>query len=277
MLMNKMKKLFGEYEMTWKRVVIFAIASAIYTGLINSVPFLLNTSFRDIAINFECWILFAIFIIVNCKSWKEACLKCFVFFLISQPLVYLIEVPFSKEGFAIFRFYKYWFAWTILTIPGSIIAYQVKKKNWLSVIIFSVVLVYLGYISSKYSLSVIYNSPYHLLSAITSLLMGLVLIFILFDEKMQRIVLIVILLISFAVSFYFNNRDSKTEIQLSGDYKAIKVENEDVIKTKVQGDKLIVHSKKDGYSYIEIVNENGDVIEYYVTVSGGNIYVNIFD
>ena len=36
--------------------------------------------------------ILAIFIIVNCKNSKDAIIKCFVFFLISQPLIYLVEI-----------------------------------------------------------------------------------------------------------------------------------------------------------------------------------------
>ena len=92
--MKYIKKLFGEVNMTWPKVIIFAVVTAIYTALINQVPFFKYTSFRDIAISFECWILFAIIIIVNSKSGLDSALKTFVFFLISQPLIYLIEVPF---------------------------------------------------------------------------------------------------------------------------------------------------------------------------------------
>ena len=59
------------------------------------IPITADTSFRDIAIKFECWILFGIIIICNSKNPKDSALKCFVFFLISQPLVYLIQVPLS--------------------------------------------------------------------------------------------------------------------------------------------------------------------------------------
>ncbi len=41
----------------------------------------------------------------------------FFFFLISQPLIYLLQVPFSSMGFELFIYYKYWFIWTLLTIP----------------------------------------------------------------------------------------------------------------------------------------------------------------
>lgn len=119
-----MKKYFGEYNIRWSRVIILAVITAVYTAVINLMPFLKETSFQDIAISLECWILFAVFIIVNCKNWWEASLKCFVFFLISQPLIYLIEVPFNSLGWRIFQYYKYWFIMTVLTLPGAVVAFQ---------------------------------------------------------------------------------------------------------------------------------------------------------
>ena len=112
-----MKKIFGEVDLTWKRLIICAVLIGISVGLLNSVPFLFDTTITDIATYFDFWIFCGIFIIMNSKSNKEAALKCFVFFLISQPLIYLAEVPFNRMGWGIFVYYKPWFIWTLLTIP----------------------------------------------------------------------------------------------------------------------------------------------------------------
>jgi hypothetical protein len=48
--MNKLKKYFGQQHMTWTRVLLLAVITAVYTALINQVPFLKDTSFQDIAI-----------------------------------------------------------------------------------------------------------------------------------------------------------------------------------------------------------------------------------
>ena len=80
--------------MSWVKLIIFAVITGVYTGLINQISFLHNTSFSDIAVSFECWIFFGTVIIMNSKSNIDSALKCFVFFLVSQPLVYLTEVPF---------------------------------------------------------------------------------------------------------------------------------------------------------------------------------------
>ena len=94
--MEKIKKIFGEINITWLKLIISAIMIGIYTALMALIPTLKYTSFHDITVTFEVWILFGIIIIMNSKSAVDSALKCFVFFLISQPLVYLIQVPFNS-------------------------------------------------------------------------------------------------------------------------------------------------------------------------------------
>ena len=112
-----MKKLFGDINLTWKKLIIFAVIAGAYTALMAIIPCLLFTSFIAITATFEAWIFFGIIIIMNSKSNKDAALKCFVFFLISQPLVYLLQVPFSRMGWGLFGYYKNWIIWTILCLP----------------------------------------------------------------------------------------------------------------------------------------------------------------
>ena len=54
-----MKKLFGGIDLTWKKLIIFAIITAIYTATMAIIPITKDTSFRDIAATLEWWILFA--------------------------------------------------------------------------------------------------------------------------------------------------------------------------------------------------------------------------
>ena len=79
------------------------------------IPALHYSSFHTIVVSFEVWILFGIIIIMNSKSNLDSALKCFVFFLISQPLVYLIQVPFSELGWMLFGYYKFWFIWNSIS------------------------------------------------------------------------------------------------------------------------------------------------------------------
>lgn len=125
-----MKKIFGGIDLTWKKLIIFSILVGIYTAIVATVPALKYTSFHTIAVTLEVWIFFGIFIIMNSKSNKDAALKCFVFFLISQPLIYLLQVPFSWQGWRLFSYYKFWFIWTILCLPMGYIGYYMKSDKW---------------------------------------------------------------------------------------------------------------------------------------------------
>ena len=125
-----MKKLFGGINLTWPRVIIGAVIAVVVTAVFAIVPIFLNTSFHTITATFEVWILFGIFIIMNSKSNLDSALKCFVFFLISQPLVYLIQVPFSSMGWGLFGYYGYWFIWTLLCFPMGFVGYYMKKDKW---------------------------------------------------------------------------------------------------------------------------------------------------
>ena len=86
-----MKKLFGEIDLNWKKLIILSIIMGIYPGIVAMIPVLKDTSITDLTVTFEVWIFFGIFIIMNSKSAKESALMCFVFFLISQPLIYLTQ------------------------------------------------------------------------------------------------------------------------------------------------------------------------------------------
>ena len=190
-----MKKLFGEIDLNWKKLIIFAVIAAIYTALMAIIPIFDDTSFSDIATYFEWWILFGIIIIVNSKSPKDSALKCFIFFLISQPLIYLLQVPFSPLGWGLFKFYKYWFIWTLLTIPMGYIGYYIKKKNIFSVIIVLPMLLFLALLGIGYMGKVVENFPHHLLSFIVCFIMIIVIVLNLFDRKKERLICFIITLL----------------------------------------------------------------------------------
>ena len=124
------KKLFGGINLTWSKLIIAAVIAGVITAVIAIIPALHYTSFIGITVTFEVWILFGILIIMNSKSNLDAGLKCFVFFLISQPLVYLIQVPFSSMGWQLFGYYRYWFMWTLLCFPMGFVGYWMKKDKW---------------------------------------------------------------------------------------------------------------------------------------------------
>ena len=276
--MEKIKKYFGEFNMTWPRVILLAIITAVYTALINQVPFLQDTSFQDIAVYPDCWFLFAIFIIVNCKKWWEASLKCFVFFLVSQPLIYLIEVPFYEYGWEIFRYYENWFKITLLTLPGAAIAFQLKRKNWLSVLVLSVATGYLSAASVRYFRTAMTNFPYHLLSAMFCLALAIFFVFVLLDKKKHRIASLAVVasvLIAFVV---FTGIDKTEDIFLDEGNWTYSVEDESVAAVEIaDGNHITVTAKHDGNTFIRFENADGTEKNYLVTVSGGNVWISPID
>lgn len=138
-------KLYGGIDFKWWKVIVFAVATAILTAVFLIVPVFENTSFKRMGVTLEAWIFFAIIIMANCKKPLESALKTFVFFLVSQPLIYLIQVPFSSMGWQLFGYYRYWFILTILTFPAAFIGWFITKKNWLSLLILSPMLFILTY------------------------------------------------------------------------------------------------------------------------------------
>lgn len=164
--MKRIQTLFGGLDLSWTKLVIFAVIAGLYTGLMALLPIAENTSFEDISISFEWWILFGILIIMNSQTPLDSALKCFVFFLISQPLVYLVQVPFYASGWSIFGYYRWWFRWTLLTFPMGFIGYYMKKGRWWGLGILAPMIALLGYHYYGFLNETLSWFPHHLLSAI---------------------------------------------------------------------------------------------------------------
>ena len=185
--MTKLRDLFFHTKMTWLRVVVFAVATAVATALILILPFTAHTSLANIGATLECWILFALIIILNCEKPFEAGLKTFVFFLISQPLIYLFQVPFSSRGWELFEYYGYWFVWTLLCFPGAMIAWYVKKDNLVSALILSVATAYLGASCVGFGATAIEEFPHQLIAALFCAVSAVGLIVVLLKKKSGRL------------------------------------------------------------------------------------------
>ena len=138
-------RLYGGLNMSWPGVLLFAVGAAVLTSVFLIVPAFQNTSFVRMGVTFEAWIFFAVLIMANCKKPLESACKTFVFFLVSQPLIYLFQVPFSAMRWGLFGYYKYWFILTLLTFPAAFIGWYIKKRNWLSLLILAPVLFLLTY------------------------------------------------------------------------------------------------------------------------------------
>jgi hypothetical protein len=146
---NFLHKIFGGLNMSWPVVIAMSVILGVYTALMAMlVPD--GNSFHDIAVTPEWWVLPAIIIIVNCKKPLESALKVFVFFLISQPLVYLIQVPFNNMGWGLFQYYPYWLKITLATFPAGFVGWYLKKDEWYSGVILSFMTVFLVYTGINY-------------------------------------------------------------------------------------------------------------------------------
>ena len=188
--MKVLKKLFGGLNMTWWKLILFAVIAGVYTGLINQVPFLHDTSLTDPAIHFDRWVLCGILIIMNAKSNLDSALKCFVFFLISQPLIYLVEVPFL--GWSVMGYYRNWILWTILTFPMGFVGYYMKKDKWWGLGILAPMLVLLAIHYRGYLEQTVFSFPRHLYSTIFCAVTMLLYAVVIFSEKRVRITGVVI-------------------------------------------------------------------------------------
>ncbi|MDO4976736.1 MAG: hypothetical protein Q4E53_05675 [Eubacteriales bacterium] len=196
-----MKRLFGNLKMSWLTVILFAIVTGVYTGFIMLIPILENTSFQDIGISYEWWVIFAVIVVVNCDKAWEAMLKCFVFFLISQPLVYAVEVVFGSLSLEQAKYYYFgiWLPMTFLTLPGGLIAYFCKKQNVIGGVILGLgntiqaihVLAYFG--------MAMRNFPHHLLSGIVSIVSIIVMTLCIQEEKKNRLVVFLTIFVMLVV------------------------------------------------------------------------------
>ena len=181
-------KLYGGINLTWPGVILYALGTAVLTSVFLIVPVFKNTSFHRMGETLEAWIFFAIIIIANTKKPLESALKTFVFFLVSQPLIYLIQVPFSWQGWGIFQYYKHWFILTLCTFPAAFIGWYIKKKNWLSLLILTPVLALLAYLCEDGMKHVIHQFPNLLLMVLFCIAQVLIYLYVFTEKISQKII-----------------------------------------------------------------------------------------
>lgn len=195
-----LNKIFGGMEISWTKVIIMAVASAVITFIFLVVPVFENTSFHRIGETLEAWFVPAILIMANSKTPVESALKTFVFFLISQPLIYLFQVPFSALGWGLFMYYKYWAIWTVLTLPMAYIGWYIRKRNWLSVLILLPVIVFMAMTGAQGFMDAFASFPHHLLVGIFCWAQIIVYILAFFPEMKMKLAGIAVAL---AVTAFF--------------------------------------------------------------------------
>ena len=187
--MERLKKLYGETNMSWPIVLLFAVIAGVYTAAVNMIPLFNGTSFQDIAISHEWWVIFAVIVVVNCHAGWEAMLKCFVFFAISQPIVFLVQVAFGYMTMDMGMYYlRNWVPMIILTLPGGFIAYFCKKQNVGGSIVLGLGNTIELVLGISYLLAAIRNFPYHILTTVVCFVSIFVMTFCIQKEKKNRVV-----------------------------------------------------------------------------------------
>lgn len=189
-----MKKLFGGFTIGWPAVIVFALVAGLWAGAMNSIPATENTSLRDIAISYEWWVIFAFIVATNNdKAWKAA-LKVFVFFAISQPVVFAIEIAaHSVEPHMAWYYYStIWGPATLFTLPGGFIAYFAKKQNVLGCIVLGLACTIQLVLGVHYTLAAVASPPYHALSAVVCYVSALVMAFQLQESTGRKLLALLI-------------------------------------------------------------------------------------
>ena len=188
-------KLYGGINLTWLGVILYAVGTEALTTVFLVVPIFKDTSFMRMGETLEAWIFFAVIIIANTKSPLDSAFKTFVFFLISQPLIYLFQVPFSWQGWGLFQYYKHWFILTLCTFPAA----YIRKKNWLSLLILMPVLILLAYICEDGLKHVIHQFPNLLIMVMFCILQELLYLYTFTEKVSQKIVGVLIPIVVIAV------------------------------------------------------------------------------
>lgn len=271
--MCRIKKLFGGLNMSWKNLIIFALVAGAYTALINQIPFFYDTSIRDIAITFEWWVLFGVIIITNGKTPLDSALKAFVFFLISQPLIYLVQVPF--KGWEIMGYYKNWILWTLLTFPMGYVGWYMRKQNIFSVLILSAMNVLLSVHAAEFLNKSLLDFPRHLLSAIFCVALIVVFILCIFERKRERIVgfciaavalaVFMVMTLSSSMNFSANLLFDENPPAVNANWQ-VTTSDPSVGEASIFGNQVNMHFRKPGSTELTLTDENGESRVFVVSV-----------
>lgn len=265
--------LFGGIDLTWGRIILYAVITAVLTAVFLVVPIFRNTSFYRMGETTEAWILFAIIIIANAGTPLESALKTFVFFLISQPLIYLLQVPFSWMGWGIFRYYLYWFILTLCTFPAAYIGWYIKKKNWLSLLILMPMLFLLVYTGADGLKQLIHQFPKMLIMTVFCTSQVLLYLYAFTENIFQKAagltlpVLIVAVMLLFPRNIDFTSSQFLPDDPVLTGNAAVTVEDTGIVEISLSegGGTVMVHVHKYGSTAFTI-EDGGQEYRYNITV-----------
>ena len=270
-------KLYGGINITWPRLILFAVGAAVLTSTFLIVPIFKDTSFAKMGETLEAWIFLAIIIIANSKKPLESALKTFIFFLISQPLIYLIQVPFNWQGWGIFQYYKFWFILTLCTFPAAYIGWYIKKKNWLSLVILMPMLILLALIAKDGISHVIYEFPHLLLMVVFCVAQILLYLYVFTKNVAQKIagllapIVVVAAMLLMPQTVDFTSTQFLPDNPVLTENAVIAVDNTDVAEIRVSntGEDSTIFIHVHAYDKTSFTIKDGDK-EYHYDI---NIYV----
>lgn len=271
-----MKKLLGGMKMSWGRVLVMALLSGALTGILNVIPALEGTSLTVPAVTPELWIVLALIIVLNCRKLWEAMGKVFLFFLVSQPLVYLVEVPFNSMGWELFSYYPRWGVATVLTIPAAFLAFQVKKGKWYSALILSVATGYLIFSAILALPTAVSDFPRMLLHVVFCVFFAFSLVFVCLPGKKECILALMLTVAAglFALGYlqHIKNAELTGSLQLESGHiwELAKPAAGYEISISENGE-MTFRTGVLGTSLITVENENGEKVSYLIENDGTEI------
>ena len=259
-------KLYGGINLTWPLVILYAIGTAVLTTIFLVVPIFKGTSFIRMGETLEAWIFFAIIIIANAKKPLESALKTFVFFLISQPLIYLLQVPFSWQGWGLFQYYKFWFILTLLTFPAAYIGWYIKKKNWLSLLILMPMLALLASMT-KDGIKIVMNQfPNQLIMVLFCLAQVVLYLYVFTEKPLQKaagalvVIAIIAALTLFPKDIEFSSSQFLPDNPVLTENAAATADNTEVAEVRVSstGEDSMVQIQVHDYGTTSFTIKDGD-------------------
>lgn len=280
--MQALKTLFGGLNMTWPKVIIFSLICGVYCGVVNQIPVLADTSITDIAVTWEGWVVLALIIATNCKSPLESCLKCGVFFLISQPLVYLVEMP--MLGAYPWHYLNMWAPMIAASFVAGFLAYFLRKQKWYGFVIMFCIVLLISVLGFAYAQVVAMGGfPRHLLTVLFDIAAPIVLAFALREATWERIVCAIAAVAIVCAGFAWGllgSLDSYASEPLpqGTTWTGVSWNAGCVDDIQIEGDgddqQISIHARSIGEGTIQVNDEKGETITFLVSVSSdGAIHV----
>ena len=272
------EKLFFKTKITWLRVVLSAVGTGVIVAAFLILPVFTNTSFRAPGETPEFWLFPALVIVLNAATAKEAMAKTFVFFLISQPVIYLVQVPFTLFGWQIFAYYPFWFMITVLTIPAAWLAFRARRGGIFGGLVFGLAEILLA-VYGVSSLKILYfEFPRYLLAALYCFGFMVLMNIYFLKQKRSRMISVIIAAaatVTVAALIIFMPSDGELSYPLPDGEGWQVIACDEQLTAAVEEDSLRITGHVNGEYVILLEDEDGCIVSYSVHVSGGHHYIDV--